>query len=478
MKYLHKQKGVIILIVFLIMGLMLILGCYFISFSLTETRISKSQEASAKTYYLAEAGINEAVWKLKNDHTTADGDPAWADDFIDEAKNPYPGGGYWNTGFIHFFAGGSYAISIQNTARGKGDIVAIANMPLSGGKTSQRIVKTAVFKALASPIANSGIFTGGSSENIDINFSYIRVNNGNLFCNNNLNISWLSNIDINDNPETEDILEGQILVANNFINNLSTVSSTAICAKNSCTESCPDYMPGKTSCPPNSVSVPIVNFDNPDADSFKSRAQAAQDLSQCQVLCNGSPCSTNCVFTSGQFSDLLWNIGQGGTLTLNNEITYVTGTIDLKGGKTLIINGALVADDNIYIGQSLTWTKGGTKHTGFSQITVNRPSDQSPSGILAKRKINFDIYSSFAPISITGVIYSNDEIRINSVPQSFDVIGGLIGRKLSFSSLWQWFNVTMDNDIILYGLGYKINDMIINPTYSPVIVIDHWEESY
>lgn len=478
MKKDFNQKGVIIILVFLIMGLLFLLGAYFLSFAVVETKISSSQKQAGKTYYIAESGINEAIWKLKNDITLLDGDSQWADDFIDPNKNPYLDGSYWSASFTHSFEGGSYSVSIQNTARGKGIITAVSTVPLDGGKTSQRIVKTAVFKALASPIENSGIFTGGASENIDIDLSNIRVNKGNLFCNNNLNISWFSNIDINDNPDTEDILEGQILVANNFKNLLSNIDSTAICAKNSCTQNCSGYSPGLTSCPPDSVSVPIVNFDGSDQYSFKTRAQNAESLGLCQALCNGNPCSTKCVFSQNEFEDILWDIGQGGTLTLNNQITYVTGTIDLKGGKTLIINGTLVSDDNIYIGKSIKWTKGGQQHYGFSQIAVNRPLEDGPSGILAKRKINFDAYSSFYPINITGIVYSNDEIRITSVPESFDVIGGMIGRKISFSSLWQWFNVTMDNDIILYGLGYKIEDEVISPTYSPVIMIDHWEESY
>ncbi len=53
-----------------------------------------------------------------------------------------------------------------------------------------------------------------------------------------------------------------------------------------------------------------------------------------------------------------------------------------------------------------------------------------------------------------------------------------MGRKLRFNSIWQWLNVTLDNDIILYGLGYKIDGITINPMFSPIINIEHWEETY
>ena len=72
-----NEKGVIIIITLLSLGIMLFLGTYFLSFVLAEARISKSQEVAVKTYYLTEAGINEAIWKLKNDEIVIDGDDSW-----------------------------------------------------------------------------------------------------------------------------------------------------------------------------------------------------------------------------------------------------------------------------------------------------------------------------------------------------------------------------------------------------------------
>jgi len=475
----RRQKGTILLITFLAMSTLFILGSYLLVFTLTDFKISKSQESGIKTYYLAEAGINEAIWKLKNDDIISDGDSAWKLDFIDLNKNPYPDGSYWQASFSRDFGNGSYTITIKNTTRGKGEIISTATLPLPESKTSRRIVKTTVFKALASPTENSAVFTGGPSENIDINFSNVEVDKGNLFSNNNLNISWGSIVRVYDDPDTEDILEGQILAANNY-NSSGTITAQAICAKNSCTPNCPDYTPGETECPPTPVSVPVVDFDSTNPYSFKSRAQAAENSGQCQALCNGTPCSNQCVYSANEFEDILWQTGQGGTLTLNNVITYITGSVDIKGGRYVIVNGSLVVDDNVYIGERYSWTRQGRKDSGFSQITVNSPGENLPSGILTKRKINFGLYCAFQEINITGVIYANDEIRIISVPTSFNVVGGIIGRKLSLTSMWQWLNIVLNNDIIIYGLGYKINDTPVSPdsTFSPVITIDHWEESY
>ncbi len=66
----------------IILSLLLLLGLYFSSFVLAEFNIAQSYVKSSQAYYLAEAGINEAIWKIKNDDTTSDGDPAWKIEFV------------------------------------------------------------------------------------------------------------------------------------------------------------------------------------------------------------------------------------------------------------------------------------------------------------------------------------------------------------------------------------------------------------
>jgi len=184
MKKNHFQKGQIVIIAFLTLGVLLLLASYFLNFTLTESKISQSYKTGVNTYYLAEAGINEAIWKLKNDDTVLDGDPAWQSDFVDPAKNPYPDGTYWSASFSKSdVLGGSYSVTIENTSQARGKITVAATTTFGNNKVSQRIVKTTVFKGLASPIQNSAIFTGGPSENIDINSTLLNIFFGNLFCN-------------------------------------------------------------------------------------------------------------------------------------------------------------------------------------------------------------------------------------------------------------------------------------------------------
>ncbi len=156
----YQQKGVILLITFLTLSILFVLGSYLLVFTVTDRKISGSQESGTNTYYLAEAGINDAVWKLKNDNITSDGDEAWEDDFIDPNKNPYPDGSYWQATFSRTIGVDSYQTTIKNTSQGRGEIISTATSPIPGGGTSRRVVKTTVFKALASPVQNNSVSTG------------------------------------------------------------------------------------------------------------------------------------------------------------------------------------------------------------------------------------------------------------------------------------------------------------------------------
>lgn len=493
---LKKQKGTVLIIAFIIFGVLIILGTYFLNFTLSELKITKSQTLAIQAYYLAEAGINKAIWKLKYDTTTTDGDLPWANCFVTSTVECGNCLG-WSATFTitdELIPESQVIVSIQNStsscARGK--ITATSTIAFANDKVAQRVVKTSVYKALANPVQGAVVFSGGTSENIDIDASKIKVY-GNLFSNNNLNIKLISELEVYATSSGE----GKILVVNNYNKSwLSDVSSTAICAKNTCntttTCECTDtnkFQKCETnSCPPISISTPSVDFDSSNSTSFKNRAKALENEGKCQIFCkkvNQSPtlCSNKCVFEDpSSFEDLLWQVGENGTLILGTSdiptITYIEGQIDLKGGRHLVVNGALLADGTINIGEKFQWVRGGKKDEGFSQITINRPTATTTSGLLTKSKINFGLYSSFTTTTITGVIYAYDEIRFTSIPQSFTVQGGIIARKLSFTSLFQWLNFILDDEIILYGLGYVIDGVPINPTYSPVITVEHWEETY
>ena len=477
------QKGVIIIVAALALGVLLLLGFYFLSFSLTESKISQSQAVATKTYYLAEAGINEAIWKLKND-------PAWESGFKKE-----PGCENWQASFErNYLANSTTTVSIHNFECARGEIVATSTIGLPKGKFSQRVVRVKVLKALGSLTEDSPVFAGAPSGESDIQASVLRVYDGNMFINNNLNIKLWSDVSVYDNPATSE-LEGRVLTVGNNNITWSTLNTEAECAKNIChttsTCGCSDLEKFQecraSGCPPKSLETPALDFDSDSPNSYKSRAQAAQDQGQCSVVGRDSAGnavvnSSNCIFSEGEFADLLWRIGAGGTLVLEHMTNgsavstyYVEGGIDLKGKRYLEINGVLVADETINIGEKSKWRG----DFGFNQITVNDPGTGFPSGILTKGKINFGPYSSFTDINIIGLVYSQDEIRLTSFPNTFNITGGIIARKFSLTSVFAPLKIYLDNAIILEGIwgGVEPPEGGV-PPYSPIVTIEHWEETY
>lgn len=459
-----KEKGTVLIITSLAMVILLILGGYFLSSAMTESRISRSQITAIQAYYLAEAGINEAIWRLKNDSEWIENfetDPEWSAEIL-------------KTDIL--FSDSSYQVVIQNSEYARGQIIATSTLEFAKEKTSQRVIKVRVFKALGSLTEDSPFFTGGTSENIDISASIINIYNGNVFGNNNINIKYKSEVSVFDDPETEK-KEGKILAGNNI--NISKDSQgnatvTALCSSDHCEENCDE----EKECPPSSVGMPMVDFHEGE-NSYKKQALSAEANEECSVLCNGAECDTRCVFTSSEFDDLLWEVGLGGTLSLENEITYVTGPIELRGGRRLVVKGVLVADRTIDIGVRECWTQKGQKDCGFNQITIISPDSGGPSGLLNKKNISFGPYSFAEKAEITGLIYSSDEVKLTSLPQEFKLVGGMLGRKISITSAWESINVYLDNAIILKGIwaGPKPPDEE-KPPYSPVVTIEHWEETY
>jgi len=465
--------------------ILFLLGAFFVSFALTESKIAQSHEVAAKAYYLSEAGINEAIWRLKNDSD-------WQNNFEDK-----PACETWQDEFSRSYVEGSLtSVSIENMRCAEGELVATTTIFFAEGKSAQRVIKVKVIKALGSLTEDSSVFAGSPSGESSIRASYLNLYRGNMFINNNLNIKFWSTVNVNDNPSTPEI-EGKTLVAGNLIvSDSSNLFSEAQCAKNVCNSTstceCGAY-PEKfgeckvDGCPPNSIEIPAIDFSSDEPTSYKSRAQAAQDQGQCSIVGedgDGNPLftNTNCVFSESEFEDLLWQVGEGGKLVLEYMTNgsavstyYVQGGIDLKGGRELEINGILVAEKTINIGEKGKW--GG--YYGFNQVTVNDPGDGIPSGLLSQSKINFGPFSSFQETNITGLIYAEDEMTIISLPTAFEVVGGIIARKFSLISAWNPLNIYLDNDIIREGMwGGDDPPEGEAPPYSPIVTIEHWEESY
>ncbi|MBI2042462.1 MAG: hypothetical protein HYT21_01820 [Candidatus Nealsonbacteria bacterium] len=474
-KGLPAQAGVIVIIATLALAVILLLGSYFLTFTLTESRIARSQEVATKTYYLSEAGINEAIWKLKND-------PIWKNSFEES-----PGCDSWGASFSRSYeADSATEVSIQNNRCAEGEIIATSTIALGPGKTAQRVIRVGVLKALGSLTVDSPVFAGAPSGESTIQASNLNVNSGNMFVNNALKIQLWSNVNV----------DGKVLtVGNLLVSDSSSLDSEAECSQNICnttsTCGCLDSQEfsecTNNGCAHVPVEITAIDFNSNDPASYKNKAQAAQDQGQCSILGkdfldNPVLTSNQCIFSENEFEDLLWQVGQNGKLILehmtNGSVVstyYVEGKIDLAGGRALEINGALIAERTVNIGEKSKWGD----DFGFNHITINDPGVGFPSGLISQGKINFGPYSSFQETNITGLIYAEDEIRMNSLPLAFNITGGIIARKFSLTSAWAPLNLYLDNDIIREGVwGGSQPPGGEGLPYSQIVTIEHWEESY
>jgi len=445
-----RQQGTLLIIALLALGILTLLGIYFLTFNITESRISKSQKIAIQTYYLAEAGINEAIWKLKND-------PQWSTDFT-----TIPACEDWEASFTRtpaMVSNGSYQVSIKNLSCGNGIIIATSTLDLPKGK-AQRVVKTKVFKAESNPVSEYAIFTGGASENMYIKFTDpLDVYNGNLFSNNNINIKWSSKVNVNDDKKA--LANGNINISVS-----SELNATSSCAKNICESGCV----ASTECPPGQIGMPLIDFDSASSNSYLEKAKS----SDCSLIRTDG--KLNCVFTSQEFEKLMWdNYPQLSLPT--STVAYVTGDINIRAGQELKVSGVLVADRDINIGKDNCWNRPEPPFTrcGFCQLKVYRPGipeDDEPAGILAKRKINGGNFLGFGTHALyaEGLIYASDEMKFSGALAPVEIHGGIAVRKLTFSSMWNNVNIYLEPDVII--------DTFSESSYSPVITIDHWEEEY
>ena len=444
--------GSALLIAILVLGLMVFLATYFISFSLTGVQMASNQKYAAQTYYLAEAGVQEAIFKLKNDSS-------WISAFEtlptvgDPNCSSWAIAPYQRTGGI--FSNGTYQITINNLGCAKAEIVATAFMDISASKIAKRIIKVKVSKAMGNPIAEYGIFTGGSSGNVNITLTNpLSVHNGNILVQNNLQVKTLSRV----------FIDEKALVGNQVqVDGSSQLNSTSTCSANMCQSKCNPT----TECPPTDIEMPPINFDSAGPESFLSKAT----ISNCSSL--RSDGKINCVFTTSEFEKVLWD-HYPSIVFPTGTVAYVLGDVNIRAGQDLTIIGVLAVDRDINLGQNNCWVRSEPPYLrcGFSEVSVFRPSDSSPSGLLAKRK--FVIGGSFGTgaqsLSVNGLIYSGDQMTVSSVLAPIEIHGGIVARKIDFSSVWQAFDVYLDSDVIIDTLGVA--------SYSPMIIVDHWEEEY
>ncbi|MFC1612942.1 hypothetical protein ACFL23_01285 [Patescibacteria group bacterium] len=369
----------------LIISLLLMIGIYFLDFSISEKKISDSYSISAQAYYLAESGLEYAVFKLKDDET-------WKTNFetIPNWEISYQGGNV-------LFPNGYYDIFIKNYDLAKASIIATSTLIINNRK-SQRVIKTQIFKAMGeSEIGNNVILT---DQNLEFYASDADIT-GSLFSNTDLIAALGTNLDISDLAQATDDIYSILF---------STITANEIHAEN--------WNPPA----PDEIGIPSVDFDSNDLESWKSQAQA---LGQ--------------VYSTNEFDTMLNN---NPNLTLNN-IVYITGNINIGDGKHLTVNGVLATNDNITVGTTKEWWQSCPADKG--SIIINNIEGQ-PSGLFSKSQIDFNECSN--NIVINGVLYAGNSIDLTALKNSFNINGTMLAREVTFLVIQNGVTLNFDDTII------------------------------
>ena len=174
---LNNNRGSALLTAYLVITSLLILGAGFLLISTIEARTSEYQRRIASALYIAEAGIERALYDLRQDLINDASSPSWADSDINgwivntadtDASSFYPLPDTSNAANADYgstsLSGGSYAVRIKNVS-GADDIWIRSTGTL--GSVTQTIEVYARMVNL-SPWSNA-IFGGAGSSGTMVN---------------------------------------------------------------------------------------------------------------------------------------------------------------------------------------------------------------------------------------------------------------------------------------------------------------------
>lgn len=296
----NQKNGFILIISVLVLATLLMLGSYLVSMSSSENKIARVQFLASKNYYLAETGVNDMIWKIKNDPATR---AAFLTGTLAATSDISKSNVFGDSN-------AAFQVAARNTVPAEAWIVSTSTYQIAGN-ISQRVVKSYISRATGSGTDwFFSTFAGGRGSQQNGNFTFtgsgvvLTANGGRLHANQVFKVQG-----------AEVVVNNGVVTASNVIN---VVAGGKLTLNNS-------YQDAPTS----TIDMLQIDFDSASPDSWKNRATVT--------------------YTENQFKNLPNN-------TVLNGIIYVTGEAEIIG-KNMTINGVLVAEDEIEItlaGKTLT----------------------------------------------------------------------------------------------------------------------------
>jgi len=439
MIFYHRFRKSYVSIVVLILMLVLVAASYLYADALfSELAIARNNKGAAVAFSLAEAGVQEAIWRIQYETS------------IGGARDTFLNTTGGTTTFDHdpaLLNNGAYSATIQNTAKAAATVTAIGTYRV-GLRTARREIKVGIAKATndAYPYDGAIFGAGGAGSSIaDIDFwaAVVKIYNGSVISNRDVDLKFGADVDVEGTFEIIDdipVPSGRAVEVHDRVSISATSHLDCNCLIND------DGIPETPQCSPPPGCTPVegtevktmpqIDFDSSSPNSFKQRAIADGQY-----------------FTRQKdFKDL---IPKDSTATFNG-VVYIDGPLHIDYDRIINMNGVLAASG------SITITNG--------QLTINIPPEPDvASGVITQRDF---IVGPEGKFSGTGLVYTGDRAQIDSnasVDYTVNLIGGILSRR-TWVSGFRYVNITRDDTVIENGLG--------DPSDTPIIVISHWEEEY
>ena len=506
-----NNRGYILLISVIIVLSLGVMASYFLNLSESSLKISQARQPSPQTYFLAEAGIQEAIWKINNDEV-------WSDLFEKgKLKHSF-------TRKNVFSQRDEYTVYATSTAKNPA-VAEITSTGIiwAGTVKYKRMIKTEVAKSTGYwEIWPTTLFSGGKAGcdpgdtsghiHIDIPGDPSKYKKLTLYYNGVLyatipfpknfpkkDFKWTDPGQVESIQNHQSDESGMILSIKfnpdpqNFTINIDASEVGAWDTKKGFSSSYSYEEPGACKKKPtgkgdivvkninlivngiaesnndieidsadvtiNDGSIGAVNKISIDKDStlllnnssklenIYSRPYPSLDFDSSSTTSLKSRATQ--IFTPQQFKDALKS------KTDFTGIVYVTGNVDLKD-QNLTIRGMLVIDGKFTVANSALY-----------KLTSLQDASVQGSGILAKEEITID-----SDLLVNGLIFSYKNVTLEAQSADQEVNGGIIGwNAIMQGKSTRTVTLTYDDELVGKTLGLTLLS-------APLIQVNHWEEQY
>lgn len=435
-KKLKSKRGYVAITVLILMMVLAAVMYLYSDAVFSELAIARNNKSAQAAFSLAEAGVQEAVYRIQYD---------------DAAKNVLLSTTVGvSTQFSHdpaLLDRGAYDVTITNVTKGVVIVTATGQYTIGALRTAKREIKVDIAQAtlpLTFPY-DSGIYAAGSGAgagsiaDVDFWFAPIKIYGGSLLSNRDINFKFGANVDIEGAVEAGD----NVTISNNPFPSYLDCN----CLFN---DDDPENPPPACSTSPGCTYLEGVPAkDIPQLDWIKYETIAKNTP--------GPSPDGNQYFANQQAFKAIFPPWTDKTF---EGVYYINSSLDLNDFRTMRMKGVLATSGSITVGHSTNLLK-------FGQILVEPPSVGSASGILTQGSLTVKTVGNF---SGTGLVYAGDRFQIDtSIPYDMNLTGGIISRRTLIAG-FRTINIYFDATVI--------EAVLANPSDTPVIELNHWEEEY